>query len=438
MSGSTETESDRRDAEIDGLASELLARYEEITLLYRLSSELSGTLDAGELCERALGSARQVMGSSDAEVGLLGEGGLTIVASAGAMAWPVGTSVAAGSGITGSVAATGRQIVLDPGDEPPSGVTTARRPGEPILSVPLRLDPPGDDDGGRTIGALTLMRPTGEPRFTAGDVQLAQAIALQLATRIETSRLAHELREAERAERELELAATVQRSLLPDVPSELGGLRLAARSVSAAQIGGDMYDVVLDDRGRLWALVADVTGHGVGSALAMAMVRTVLRLQLQKGESPGRALRAANDALYDDLVRSELLVTAFCARYDPESGRLAYASAAQNPPLLRRAAAAGVEHLDADGTPLGLIPGVDYEEVELTLERGDLLLLYTDGVEEARDSEGTLLGIQPLRELVAVASDPATLVQTVLAVVAAHAGGAPRADDVTLLAVAPL
>ncbi|HET7566791.1 MAG TPA: GAF domain-containing SpoIIE family protein phosphatase [Gaiellaceae bacterium] len=436
MSGSTETESDRRDAEIDGLAAELLARYEEITLLYRLSSELSGTLDLRELCRRALGSARQVLSCSDAEIGLLGEDGLTIAASAGEMAWRPGTVVPAGSGITGAVASSGRPIVLDPDDETPDGLTTARRPGEAIVSVPLRLEPPGDGDGEEPIGALTLMRRAGDARFTAGDVQLAQAIALQLAARVEASRFAHGMREAERAERELELAATVQRSLLPDVPPELGGLRLAARNRSAAMIGGDLYDVVLDEQGRLWALVADVTGHGVGSALAMAMVRTVLRLQLQEGESPGHALRAANDALYDDLVRSELLVTAFCARYDAATGRLAYASAAQNPPLLRRAGG-GVEHIDADGTPLGLLPGVDYEEVELTLERGDLLLLYTDGAEEARDADGNLLGIEPLRELVAAASDPATLVETVLAVVAAHAGGAPRADDVTLLAVTP-
>lgn len=435
MSGSTGTESDRRDAEVDGLASELLARYEELTLLYRLSSELSGTLDVDELCRRALGAARRVMGSPHGEVGLTAGDGLSIAASAGEMAWRPGIRMA-GTGITGSVAATGKPVVLNPDDESPAGVTTPRRVGEPILSVPLRLDPPGEGGDGRTIGALTLMRTAGEARFTAGDVQLAQAIALQLATRIETSRLAHDLREAERAERELELAAAVQHSLLPAVPPELGGLRLAARSVSAAQIGGDMYDVVVDSGGRLWALVADVTGHGVGSALAMAMVRTVLRLQLREGDSPARALRAANDALYDDLVRSELLVTAFCARYDRATGRLAYASAAQNPPLLRRAGG-GVEHVDADGTPLGLLPGVDYEEREVELARGDLLLLYTDGAEEARDVDGNLLGIAPLRELVAAATDPATLVPTVLAVVDAHRGGAPRADDVTLLAVTP-
>lgn len=437
MTGGTETLPDRRDAEIEGLAAELLERYEEITLLYRLSGELAGTLDVGELSDRAMRSAVEVMGCMRGAVGVLEQGLVTITASFGEPAQPVGTQLLPGARLTGRAAESGRPVVLDPDDEPPPGTLTRRRLGEAALAVPLRLDPTDGSGNAVTLGALTLIRASGQPRFTASDVQLAEAIAWQLATRIQSSRLAAELQEAERAERELELAATVQRLLLPDVPPELGGLRIAARNVPAAQVGGDLYDVFLDAHGMLWAVIADVTGHGVGSALAMATARAILRVQVQERDSPAAALRAANDALYADLVRTELLVTAFCARYDGSTGRLTFASAAQNPPLLRRADGS-VEELDADGTPLGLLDGVAYEEGEVELRPGDLLLLHTDGVEEARNESGELLGIERLRGLVAAADGgPEALVEAVLAHVARHAGAAARADDVTLLAVTP-
>ena len=437
MTGGTETQPDRRDAEIEGLAAELLARYEEITLLYRLSGELAGTLDVAELSDRAMHSAIEVMGCMRGAVGVLEDGLVTIKASYGELAQPVGTQLLPGARLTGRAAESGRPVVLDPDDEPPPGTLTRRRLGEAALAVPLRVDPTDGSGSGRTLGALTLIRAAGQPRFTASDVQLAEAIAWQLATRIESSRLAAELQEAERNERELELAATVQRLLLPDVPPELGGLRIAARNVPAAQVGGDLYDVFLDVHGRLWAVIADVTGHGVGSALAMATARAILRVQVQERDSPAAALRAANDALYADRGRTELLVTAFCACYDGSTGHLRFASAAQNPPLLRRADGS-VEELDADGTPLGLLDRVAYEEGAVELRPGDLLLLHTDGVEEARNESGELLGIERLRALVAAADGgPDALVAAVLAEVARHAGAGARADDVTLLAVTP-
>ncbi|MHB8468484.1 MAG: PP2C family protein-serine/threonine phosphatase [Gaiellaceae bacterium] len=222
----------------------------------------------------------------------------------------------------------------------------------------------------------------------------------------------------------------------PSCRPELGGLRLEARSIPAARVGGDLYDVVVDDQACVWLVIADVTGHGVGSALMMASVRAVLRLEIRERDSPAAALRAANATLYADLVRAELLVTALCARWEPRDGTVTYASAAHNPALLRHADGR-LETLDADGTPLGLLDGVDYEERTASLGAGATLLLYTDGVVEARDAAAELLGDERLATLVAATARPAALVDSILAAVDAHLGGAPRADDVTLLAVTP-
>jgi len=421
----------RRDAEIEGLQAELLSRYEELNLLYRLSADLTGTFDIGKLAQIALDRAIEVLGAVESGISVYEPGGIRLIAAHDVTPFPVGTFLPPGRTIAEEVIRTGRPIVRDP-DDPDPQPTSVRRPGQPSLTVPL-LSAGGD---GEALGSISLLRPVGGQKFTAGDLQLAQAIASQLASRIEASRLAEGLQEAAQAEREVELAATVQRSLLPDLPDAVRGLQVAARSIPAALVGGDLYDLVVDSRGGVWLLVADVLGHGFASAVTMASVRAVLRGEMRQQDSPAAALESANDTLYADLVRAEQLVTAFCARWDPANQYLVVANAAHNPALVRRASGI-VEELDADGTPLGLLDSARYTETVTSLRRGDTLLLYTDGVVEARGESGELFGDDRLREIVASARSPGELTDLVLAAISVQLDGGPRPDDVTLLAVAP-
>ncbi|MBV8480709.1 MAG: SpoIIE family protein phosphatase [Actinobacteria bacterium] len=421
----------RRDAEIEGLQAELLTRYEELNLLYRLSADLSGTFDVVTLAQIALGRAIEVLGSSESGVVLHDPGGVRLVAAHNEPPVPVGEYLPPGETIAEEVIRTGRPIVRDAEDDDPTP-TRVRRPGQPSLSVPL-LPAAGD---GAAFGSISLLRPVGGPKFTASDLQLAQAIASQLASRIEASRHVDELQEAAQAEREVELAATVQRSLLPTLPETVRGLQVTARSIPAARVGGDLYDLVVDSRGAVWLLVADVLGHGFASAVTMASVRAVLRREMRERDSPAAALESANDTLYADLVRAEQLVTAFCARWDPANQYLVVANAAHNPALVRRASGI-VEELDADGTPLGLLDRARYSETVTALRQGDTMLLYTDGVVEARGESGELFGDERLKAIVASSESPGELTDLILSAVDLHLAGGPRPDDVTMLAVAP-
>ncbi|HEV3129090.1 MAG TPA: SpoIIE family protein phosphatase [Solirubrobacteraceae bacterium] len=236
---------------------------------------------------------------------------------------------------------------------------------------------------------------------------------------------------------EVDLAASVQRGLLPTAPPELPGIELAGQCVPAANVGGDYFDYLLDADGRLVLLVADVAGHSMSSALLMAMARSILRREIGHAPGPAKLLDATNRTLFADLVNAELFITAFCAVYDPRQRKLEFANAGHNHPLLRRASDGSVQELDTDGVTLGILEDGGYEEASTELGPGDLLLLYTDGVVEAADPEQDQFGDERLSELLAGSdgATPAELIDSVLEAVEGHTDGQPQRDDVTLVAL---
>jgi sigma-B regulation protein RsbU (phosphoserine phosphatase) len=236
-------------------------------------------------------------------------------------------------------------------------------------------------------------------------------------------------------EKEIELAAGIQRGLLPDYPPNVSGAAVAGSCFPATNVGGDCFDYVADDEGRLVVFIADVAGHSISSALLMAMGRSTLRREIAAGASPAEVLKATNRAMYGDLVNAELFITMFCARYDPGARTLVYANAGHNPPLLRTGG--GVLELDADGAAIGILDDLDFEERQTDMAAGDRLLLYTDGAMEALDDAEAQFGEERLRALMGEAPDlpPAAFVDHAYAAVRAHSGAAPQQDDITLVAL---
>lgn len=238
-------------------------------------------------------------------------------------------------------------------------------------------------------------------------------------------------------ESEVAMAAGIQAGMLPAEPPTVPGADLAGTCLPAANVGGDYYDLVVDDEGRLVVLVADVAGHSIGSALLMAMARSVLRREVSLGAAPAQVLRATNAAMFGDLVNAGLFITMFCARYTPGDGALTYANAGHNPPILARADDGGIVELDADGAAIGFLDDVDFEERTETIADGDCLLLYTDGAVEALDPAAEQFGEGRLGDVVA-AMAPAGARAVVDAVVSSlndFTEGAHQRDDITLVAV---
>jgi serine phosphatase RsbU (regulator of sigma subunit) len=199
-----------------------------------------------------------------------------------------------------------------------------------------------------------------------------------------------EAQERQRIEQELRVAREIQQTLLPKSLPGLPGYDVAAYYRPAHEVGGDFYDFLELDDGRLGLVIGDATGHGVPAALMMANTQSVLRAVAQRGGSePGSILAEANEILYPD-IPPNMFVTCFYAILDPESGRLLYANAGHDLPYLRRES--GADELRARGMPLGLMPGMSYEEKEIVLKGGEAALLYSDGLVEAHDPHGEMFG----------------------------------------------
>ncbi len=206
-----------------------------------------------------------------------------------------------------------------------------------------------------------------------------------------------EIRMRERIEQELRIARLIQQTLLPKTLPQLPGYDLAAYYQPAREVGGDFYDFLELDDGRFGLVVGDVTDKGVPAALVMATTRTMLRAAAQRLFSPGEVLRRANDALVTD-IPPNMFITCLYAILEPESGHLIYANAGHDLPYRRHGSAA--EELRATGMPLGLMPGMGYEEKEVVLGKGESVLFYSDGLVEAHDPQREMFGFPRLQGLV--------------------------------------
>jgi serine phosphatase RsbU (regulator of sigma subunit)/ketosteroid isomerase-like protein len=244
--------------------------------------------------------------------------------------------------------------------------------------------------------------------------------------------LAQEIRERERIEQELRVARRIQQASLPKEVPTLEDWEITPHYQPAREVGGDFYDFLALPNRHLGLVVGDATGKGVPAALVMAAARSMLRALAQSSDSPGEVLVRVNDVLCPD-IPSGMFVTCFYGILDPESGRLSYANAGHNLPCSRRHDGQADE-LRARGMPLGIMPRMDYEEKETTLETGVSTLFYSDGLVEAHDSRGEMFGFPRLRALVAERGEEQALGDFLLEELYSFVGeGWEQEDDITLL-----
>lgn len=235
---------------------------------------------------------------------------------------------------------------------------------------------------------------------------------------------------------ELNVARQIQQSLMPKGRLELEGTQIAGWNRPASQTGGDYFDWQIMNDGRVAISIADVTGHGIGPALIMAVCRAYARATVPQATDLQHALTNLNNLVSDDVGEGRFVTSAFLL-LDPASGNAQLLSAGHGPIVLRRLDGA-IEIFGGDGPPLGVVPGIEYEQPNtIQLNPGDALLLVTDGFVEAQNAAGTMFGTDRLREFLVnnATLPPGELLPRLDAAVRAHCAGEPQADDMTAVMI---
>ncbi|HKW23437.1 MAG TPA: SpoIIE family protein phosphatase [Ktedonobacterales bacterium] len=288
---------------------------------------------------------------------------------------------------------------------------------------------------GELVGLLNLGPRLSEQDYSPDDRGLLNTLATQAAPAVRVAQLVREqqaeARTRERIEQELRIARIIQQTLLPQELPQLDGWQLGAYYQPARAVGGDFYDFLQFDDGRLGLVIGDVTDKGVPAALVMATTRSMLRTAAQHGDSPGEVLERANNLLCPD-IPPKMFVTCLYAILDPATGRLEYANAGHDLPYVSHNGAS--TELRATGMPLGLMPDMHYEEKEMHMAAGDTLLLYSDGLVEAHNPERDMFSFPRLMALVGQYGNTGALIEYLLNELRSFTGiGWEQEDDVTLV-----
>ena len=233
---------------------------------------------------------------------------------------------------------------------------------------------------------------------------------------------------------ELDIARTMQQSILPTQFPHGYDYQTFASMEPARNVGGDFYDVMRLDHDRVGLAIADVSDKGVPAALFMMSSRTLLKGAAIGNPEPGEVLREVNSLLLDDNEMS-MFVTLLYAVYDPETGQLTYANGGHNTPVILHPDGSCDELELTGGIALGVVPDMEFEQNSVTIQPGDALVLYTDGVTEAMNSQGEEFGMGRLCQILADTSsrDPQDLNNAIFASIREFAGETPQSDDITCL-----
>jgi len=286
---------------------------------------------------------------------------------------------------------------------------------------------------GRLVGAMLVDHPGPGESIDQRRMNILAGIAQQVALALETARLQAESNERQRLERELDVARDIQHSFLPQQLPSVAGWDLATCYRAARQVGGDFYDFV-PLKSKKWGIViADVADKGVPAALFMALSRTNIRASAFSRDNPVETLARTNELLLAD-SRSDLFVTVWYGVWDPTTGEVVYASAGHNPPLVVRADG-HLETLATRGIALGVIETPRMEEGRVTLNPGDMLVAYTDGVTEALRADMAEFGVVGLQStlLNARQRSAADITNRVINAIDAFTASEPQFDDMTLI-----
>lgn len=415
-------------------AHELGERYEEINLLYSISETLGSAVSLERNARTILVEVSETVSAARAAIYLheRSTGTLQAIAAIGAepdLLDPIAVGDAR-SAVARAFRTLHPEIVDGSGDGAPA--EEALRAGAMLL-VPIVWT------GGTArdpLGVIVLSGRRHRAAFTAGDLKLVTAIASQVASAIQNARLVRASLQQQRHAQEMALAHDLQMRLLPRVDVVAPDAVVAARVVPAESVGGDFYHLFRLGEGRTGVLIGDVSGHGYRAALIMALAMSATAIHAQASADPAETLGAVLRSLREELESTEMYISCFYGVVDTRRGELRFANAG-HPHAFVRALDGTLERLAAASPPLGLVDDAPTTSVRPWRAGEDLLVLFTDGVSDARGRDGSRLGEEPVLEAVRALRHgaPDAVAQRVFDVLEAHTGDAPPRDDLTFVAL---
>lgn len=289
---------------------------------------------------------------------------------------------------------------------------------------------------GQALGVIQLSTLEASHPFTSDDLDLLVSVSAQAALAVENATLHDTIVRRRDMERDVEFAAQVQQGFLPSVPPQVEGIRFADFYKAAFHVGGDYFDYVRLPDGRIAVAIGDVAGKGVSAALLMARLHASARYHLLSAPSPALAMTGLNAEISGSGLGFRMITLVF-AVIDPKSKMVCIANAGHLPPVHRNARG-GVTLIGIreSGLPLGVLPDQQFGDLTMSLEPGESLVFYTDGITEAMNGRDEMYGKDRLLNSVRSSSaDPQSIVKTLVASVEAFCGSAAQRDDICVTAV---
>jgi serine phosphatase RsbU (regulator of sigma subunit) len=395
-------------------------RYDYQRSLLRFAESARTIIDLSELLRQLVAQVRETMHVTHGLVLLNDHAGTFNLAEAQGLDLPATTTMALPPDLVTELS-QGRPL-----DAPAQ---------EPFTAFQVQLLVPLVHQGALE-GVLGLGPKLSGASYANEDRNLLTTLADQVASAITIAQLVRENEDKQRMEQELSIARDIQQAFFPQRLPVVPGLEIAATCRPARETGGDFYDFIPLGEDRLGAVIGDVSGKGLPAALIMAVSLGVIRVEIEDHEHPATVLRKANQWLYRDMPRGHF-VSLLYAAIDPQARRLTLGNAGHLwPVLLRGGEAQYIKPLPA--LPLGFLADIEYSESSYTLDAGDRLLLYTDGVVEAMNEREELFGFERLLDTCQQAAHTVAsqaLLDAVLTAVSRFVGDAEQTDDLTLIAV---
>lgn len=409
-----------------------------IRLLLDIVGKFNSTMDPSKLLHDIIESTKGMVEAEASSLFLLSDGGKNLeltIPTGPATAEVSGKKIASDHGISGWVVQHQQPVLITDVQSDPRFqgelLSNPKFQSRNMICVPL------NNNQGKTIGVLQAIN-IKEDFLNEEMLGLFQTLANQAATALENVHVKQQQLAAELVNKELEVATEIQARFFPQQTPNLEGYEVAGCSIPAKDVGGDYYDFIPNPEPcQHGFVVADVTGKGVPASLLMATMRATLRANIQNNPNDiVQALRQVNGDIYRDSPVDKFITSIYC-NLDYESHELSYVNSGHNPPYIVRANDNRIEELDQGGVMLGIMEEIDLPKATLSIGKGDILMLFSDGVTEATNPSGELFSEERFERWLLDHNQLSAeeMKDALLETLRDYANGSPQSDDITFIIV---